>query len=606
MKIARLVIKNFRGVKSAELGFDGHTLLSGTNNVGKSTVCEALDLVLGPNRLSKMPQVEEFEFYNAKYLDASNTPIPIEIEVVLTELSNEVANKCAPALEYWDFEGRRVLGRGDVRDVDKPHVCECLRLKTIAQYEPEEDEFRAKTVFMGAPAKPDGSQLEAGRQTKQLFGFLYLRALRTGARALSLERGSLLDIILQQKKVNTGLWQSAIGRLRNLHPPIDGGTSDLTPVLTNIEERISQYIHLQKGERATKLFVSQLTREHLRKTISFFLKTADDQEPVPFQDVGTGTLNMLVLALLSFIADLKTDVIFAMEEPEIALPPHTQRRVTKYLLENTAQCFVTSHSPYVIERFKPEQIRILQRSADGVLVAKTPPPPAVLKGKTYRRFSRRGLSEAMLGRGVIVAEGLTERESLLAAAEKMEETDPSAFYPLDLSGVTVFTSEGEGSIPEFGHFFHELGLKTFCFYDSSKRKAEEESKRQKSFDFACQTKYRGAERMLVEEVPQDRLRELLKELRDSGEESWLASEVIEGGIDLKDLAFRVLKDEKGSGYAARLIGKCTCDELPATIVAFLKRVYDEFPAPAPVSSVHDKSAAQADNSAAKAASQPAE
>ena len=61
-------------------------------------------------------------------------------------------------------------------------------------------------------------------------------------------------------------------------------------------------------------------------------------------------MNTLVLALLSFIADAKPqNVIFAMEEPEIALPPHTQRRIANYLLETrTSQCFVTSHSPYLI------------------------------------------------------------------------------------------------------------------------------------------------------------------------------------------------------------------------------------------------------------------
>lgn len=52
----------------------------------------------------------------------------------------------------------------------------------------------------------------------------------------------------------------------------------------------------------------------------------------------TGTLNTLVLALLSFIAELKEEnVIFAMEEPEIALAPHTQRRIATYLLTKTTQ-----------------------------------------------------------------------------------------------------------------------------------------------------------------------------------------------------------------------------------------------------------------------------
>lgn len=68
MKVVRLKIENFRSIKSAELHFDGHALIVGPNNVGKSTICEALDLVLGPDRISKFPPVEEFDFHNAHYL----------------------------------------------------------------------------------------------------------------------------------------------------------------------------------------------------------------------------------------------------------------------------------------------------------------------------------------------------------------------------------------------------------------------------------------------------------------------------------------------------------------------------------------------------------
>jgi hypothetical protein len=65
MKVVQLSISNFRGIRSSELQFDGHTLLVGPNNVGKSTICEALDLVLGPDRISRFPPVEEFDFHNA-------------------------------------------------------------------------------------------------------------------------------------------------------------------------------------------------------------------------------------------------------------------------------------------------------------------------------------------------------------------------------------------------------------------------------------------------------------------------------------------------------------------------------------------------------------
>ncbi|RUV66240.1 ATP-binding protein, partial [Mesorhizobium sp. M1A.F.Ca.IN.020.30.1.1] len=158
------------------------------------------------------------------------------------------------------------------------------------------------------------------------------------------------------------LWERSIKRLRELDPPIGDEAADLTPILKNIEARLAQYIPLRAPGDATKLYVSQLTREHLRKTLSFFLTTNEGQSAVPFFEAGTGTLNTLVLALLSFIAEAKPhNVIFAMEEPEIALPPHTQRRIANYLMENTQQCFVTSHSPYVIERFDPSQIHVLHR-----------------------------------------------------------------------------------------------------------------------------------------------------------------------------------------------------------------------------------------------------
>lgn len=590
MKVARLTIQNFRGIRSARLDFDGHALLLGMNNIGKSTICEALELVLGPDRLSGTPPVQEFDFYNAHYLQADGeTPVPIEIEVTLISLSDEIANKCAAYAQHWHLDEKRILEPGEIDKVDDPRVCECLRLKTIAQYNRDEDEFEARTVFVDGPARPDGDRPDVSKTIKRLLGFLHLRALRTGTRALSLERGSLLDVILRQRGIRTGIWESVIKRLRELDPPVDGGSTALAPLLKNIEQRISQYIHIESDSRATQLFVSQLTREHLRKTISFFLATSLGQAPVPFQEAGTGTLSTLVLALLTFIAEMKKDnVIFAMEEPEMALAPHTQRRIANYLLGNTTQCLVTSHSPYVIERFDPSNIQILRKDSTGELTSISVPGSSVLKGKTYRRHARRGLAEAMLGRGVIVAEGITEKDILLAAAEKMEEAGSATSYPLDLSGVTVISADGEGSIPEFGAFFRAMHIKVFSFYDAKKRKSDQLQKLKDNFDISCQTKYTGAEKLIIEETPVARLWQFLEELRDSEEKfSLILPDTMPAAEDIRALAYSVLTDDKGSGYAGRIISLCTPDEIPVTVLEFLKQIYILFPQPAPVPSIDE-------------------
>ena len=517
MRVVRLTINRFRNVKDATLHFGGHTLFIGPNNVGKSTLFEALDLVLGPDRLAKLPALDEFDFYNAEHLDDQDQPIPLRVEVVLTIVSAEVQNTCGAHLEFWFEAEQRILTRGEAGLANAPKTVPCLRLETVGKYDPDEDEFEAHTYYSHGIFKADGSLETVSRPIKRMIGFVYLRTLRTGSRALSLERNSLLDIILRVQGVRTGLWERSIDRLRALKPPIGNDAQELTPVLRNIEERLAQYIPLQAPGDATGLFVSQLTREHLRKTLSFFLSTNFDQSPVPFQESGTGTLNTLVLALLSFIADAKAgNAIFAMEEPEIALPPHTQRRIANYLLNDTAQCLVSSHSPYVIEKFDQSQIQVLRRDNAATLTGTPIVSAASLKPKHYKRHARRGVAEAMLGKGVIVAEGVTEFATLQAAAQKLEESD-ATLWPLDLSGVTIFSVDGDGDLPTFGAFFKALGLQTFAFYDKKQRKPEKNAEFAANFDIPRETAFETIEKLLVTETPANKHWMLLEAVGESGD-----------------------------------------------------------------------------------------
>lgn len=581
MQVTRLAIENFRGISKAELHFSGHTLLIGGNNVGKSTVCEALDLVLGPDRVYRTPPVEEFDFRNAGYLaEDGTTSVPIRIEVVLTRLTEDVTRQCAANLECWYEKEHRILAAGEIDAVDKQDVEFCLRLVTIARYDPEEDQFIARTVYGSSEgdAEDDGKQIPS--RVKRSIGFLYLRTLRTGSKALSLERGSLLDTILRLKEVRTGLWERIRTRLATLEPPIDADATELRPILDEIESRLAEYIATAGDERSTRLFVSQLTREHLRKTIAFFLSMCNGEAPVPFQEAGTGTLNTLVLALLTFVAEIKKDnVIFAMEEPEIALPPHTQRRIVNYLLTQTTQCFITSHSPYVIERFEPAGIVRLTRDANGILTATPVTLPASMKTKTYRSQLRRTIAEGMLGQGAIVGEGITEQSAITAVAEKMEEATPELF-PLDLAGITVVNAEGEGNLDAIGSFFKALDIPAFAFFDQSNRKPEDRAKIEASFTIAKEIPYTGAEALMVEETPPNRQWQLLASLRaeDPDNRLGIPAERPEPAV-LKELALATLKRLKGEGGAAQLIELCSIDELPPTIVTFLKSVYDKFPKP---------------------------
>ena len=585
MKIVTLKIENFRSIKSAQLQFDGHCLIVGPNNVGKSTICEALDLVLGPDRVSRFPPVEEFDFYNAHYLLESEVEgeepkaIQIRIEVVLTDINAEIENRCGQHLEFWNTIEKRLLNEGEVDQANPPLVVSCLRLETQGVYNPEEDEFEAQTYYSRSPGAEPGELDKVSKDVKRMFGFLYLRAVRTGSRALSLERGSLLDVILRLQGSRAGLWEKAIKRLRDLD--IEKDATHLDPVLKSIEARLGKYISSDVDGRTTKLHVSQLTREHLRKTMAFFLAMSKDQTPVPFQQVGTGTLNVLVLALLSFIAELKpASVIFAMEEPEIAVPPHTQRRIADYLLHSTTQAFVTSHSPFVIERFEPEQTMLLSRGPDASVTAKKISDAGGLKGNDFKRYARRGLTECMLGKGAIVVEGLTEFHALPVAARIMEECDPT-LQPLDIAGAAFFDAETESNMSKFGTFLKALGLKTFSFYDYLVRTPEKKKLLTDAFDVDWEHRHAGFEALVVNEIKVDCLWGFLDDLRETGDNgTFLIPTVRPQDAEVKKLTQSALKSNKGAGWAARLFEGCSVAELPVSVIEFLTMVYATFPKPA--------------------------
>ena len=354
MRIRRLQLANFRGVAKGTVAFLGHTVIIGGNSVGKSTMCEALDLLLGPDRLSRRSPIDEHDFFERRYLDEDGVPIPIEMEVVLTDLTDDVLTRFRTHREYWNTATSGLLDEtATPEDVDGDDVVPALRIRFEGVYDVEEDEFRAETYFASPPPDDGIRRTKVSRAAKRLFGFIYLRALRTGTRALSLERGSLLDVILKLKDDDrSAMWEQTLASMEHLDPAIDA-IPQLKEILDDIHTRVRRFVGLSTEDRAFRLYPSALTRESLRRSITLFGSSERSNTPVPYWRLGSGVVNSMVFSLLTFIAELKSNVIFAMEEPEIAIPPHTQRRIVQFLRTKMAQSILTTHSPFVLEQYDP-------------------------------------------------------------------------------------------------------------------------------------------------------------------------------------------------------------------------------------------------------------
>ena len=87
MKISNIKIRNFRGVKYANLDVTESQVLLGDNNTGKTAVLEAIDLALGPDRLNRFPVVDEHDFHLGRYLTGDGT-VPIGQQFIDDEFGN--------------------------------------------------------------------------------------------------------------------------------------------------------------------------------------------------------------------------------------------------------------------------------------------------------------------------------------------------------------------------------------------------------------------------------------------------------------------------------------------------------------------------------------
>lgn len=554
MKICKLMINNFRGVKNAELFLPDNVVLIGDNNVGKSTVFEALDLVLGPERLNRRPIIDEHDFYLGEYQSRDEEDAPeIYIEATITNLNQEQQSHFIDYIEWWDIEKSELHVSPPPGTVDSDNIIPAMRVSFSGSYDEEEDDFVGQTYF--PKSDEDGERKDFRKKDKQICGFLYLRSLRTGSRALSLERGSLLDIILRIKEIRPQMWEKTINVIAE-HEVASDPEVGISGILESIEKSIKKYVPKEWGV-SPHLKVSNLTREHLRKVITSFIATGEGDHAAPFYRQGTGTINLLVLAMLSQIAQDKQNIVFAMEEPETAIPPYAQKRIVHEVRKLSTQSLFTSHSPYVIEEFDLEETVILTRQTDGNLIQSSVTLPGSIKQRRYKREFRTRFCEGLLSRRILLAEGATETSAFPTVALRLSEIDSDKYSPLEALGICTIDAGSDSQISDLANLYRQLGKQVYALCD--KQDAPSEAKIKTSVDELYMHSESGLEKLVLNNTTQAAMDRYLDEINWPSD---LQSKFPNPKSDAKNALFEYFKRSKGGGVVAEFLYMCEENEIP--------------------------------------------
>ena len=599
MRISKLKIRNFRAIKYADLTFPEHVVLIGDNNTGKSTVLEAIDLVLGPERINRRAPIDEHDFYHGRYLpetpeqdssvevgsgkeedsnavsdddefepetevevnleenessDHYKEPPEIIVEATITGLSSEQRAYFISHIEWWNKENSSFLTKPPIQGVDDEKIVEALRVTFVGKYLVEEDDFEGRTYYSHSFEDSDKPQ-PFTRRDKQFCGFLYLRSIRTGRRALSLEHGSLLDIILRLKEVRPKMWETTIESLAEFDVASNPELG-ISGVLKSINNSLNKYVPKEWGVEP-RLRISTLTRDHLRKVITAFIATGEGDHSAPYYRQGTGTINMLVLAMLSQIAEDRDNVIFAMEEPETAIPPYAQKRIVNELRKLSSQSIITSHSPYVLEEFELNETLVLSRTVEGKLSQAPIKLPKSIKPKRYRQEFRTRFCEGLLSRRIMIVEEATELFALPAVARRLAELNPEKFSSLEALGICTIDAGGDNQIAVLGKLYGEIGKTVYGFCDRQKNANKEliESNVDKLFMHS----EKGFENLVMKNTTQKALKKFAKSL------DWpqdIKTQYPDLNNQFEEALTAYFRDKKGIGGVADFLSQCTEKQIP--------------------------------------------
>ena len=415
MRIAALKIENFRGVRVGFIRFGKHPVLVGDNNTGKTTLVEALALVLGRDRLVR--ELTEHDFYGS-------SPQPkdrIKLVATITDFQDDDPEQSS----QWFREGRAVSkwldeATGSVyprRDNQAWKLCcqiavqarfdhESLVVETLRYFHDHDDPVD--------PFAEDAPAVVPGKLIQEL-SFYLVRASRTWDKVFSWGNELFKRTVLAAAAQPSAALLAERDRLRAPDQPIDADPG-IAPLIQNINRELALSI---PNAPQVQLRLTGTDSRSVMEAVSAHFGTADGLS-VPAARQGSGLVSMQGLLLLLELGRARAagggEFLMALEEPEVHLPPSAQQRLVQRVQALSTQTFVTTHSPLVASMAEPTSVLILKKR-DGILSAEPfleAPLPAAAQNwqRKFFQHSRVDVISALMQPSLLIPEGRADFQLL--------------------------------------------------------------------------------------------------------------------------------------------------------------------------------------------------
>lgn len=394
-RIRRLLIERFRGI-SALLWHPGPgvNVILGGGDVGKTTILEAIGLLLSPANAGTLPDTD----YHARSLDSG-----FLIEAVMS-LPHEcgIDNQVKPS---WPWEWNGVEPVVPSIDAEEPITNESVYRLRVRGTEDLELVYEV--------LQPDGSLDSFSLALRRTIGLVRLGGDDRGDRDLRLVQGSALDRLLSDRSLRSRL-ASALADTEVEEQLADSAKG----ALAGLDDAFFD----QGLPGCLGLAITGGPGPSIASLIGLTADRNDVQLPLTTWGAGTRRLSALAIAAFNYHASPVTIV----DEIERGLEPYRQQALIRKLQAGNSQVFLTTHSPAVIAAASTSHFWYVDHAG------------AIGPLEETKIAQHRGSDPAaFLARFSIVAEGKSEVGFASALLEK------AIGSPLEMYGIHV--SDGGGN-----------------------------------------------------------------------------------------------------------------------------------------------------------------
>lgn len=400
MKIKSVSIKNFRGYKDPKkITLDDLTLIVGKNDVGKSTVLEALDIFFGNSKADKNDLHTNCDQENDKIVisvEFDDLPNSIDIdEGAKTELASEYLLNKDGFLEIQKTikpgsttQPKISLKANYPENADNLLVLKNSELKKIAldlgidklSYKASVNNSIRKAIWKKKEPSLKERDLEIDKEDgKQIYA-----KLEQEMPVFSLFSADRKNTD-QDSEVQDPIKSSVKQIIKELEPQLEPIKKQVLDKLDEIAQGTIAKLKEMNPEVAEALKpVSEIPAWGKAFSVTI------ESDGVPLNKRGSGVKRLVLINFFRNEAERarkdkqKTNIVYAIEEPETSQHPDWQQKLFKALDElsetGNIQVILTSHHPELTGLVPLENIRLVRKDfTEGIVIESKPDYKEVAK-----------------------------------------------------------------------------------------------------------------------------------------------------------------------------------------------------------------------------------